>query len=50
MKRKITDWFLKLLETYGSKISSWAWDKRWAKRDQHEWIKGYDEWKKKKEN
>ena len=42
---KIKDWFLNLLEVYGSKISCWAWDKRWAKRDSNEWIKGYKKWK-----
>ena len=45
---KIKGWFLSLLEVYGSKISCWAWDKRWGKRDHHEWIKGYREWKKSK--
>ena len=32
------DFILNLLEKYGGKISSWAWDKRWAKRDPNEWI------------
>jgi len=29
---KIWDFILSLIETYGSKISCWAWDKRWDKR------------------
>ena len=40
------DFILHLLEKYGGKISCWAWNKRFAKRDSNEWIKGYREWKK----
>ena len=40
------DFILNLLEKYGGKISSWAWNKRWAKRDPNAWIKGYRKWKK----
>jgi len=29
---KLIDFILSLIETYGSKISCWAWDKRWDKR------------------
>jgi len=25
------DWILNILEIYGSKISNWAWHKRWNK-------------------
>jgi len=43
----IKDYILGLLETYGGKISCWAWNERWAKRDHHrEWIVGYNKWKK----
>jgi len=27
------DYILNLLETYGGKISCWAWNKRWSKRN-----------------
>ena len=40
------DYIYSLLEKYGGKISSWAWNKRWAKRDPNVWIKGYRKWKK----
>ena len=39
------DFILHLLEKYGGKISCWAWNKRFAKRDSNEWIKGYRKWK-----
>ena len=42
------DYIYSLLEKYGGKISCWAWTQRWGKRDHHEWIKGYREWKKNK--
>jgi len=29
----ISDKFLGFLETYGGKISGWAWDKRWKDKD-----------------
>ena len=41
----MVDWILGLIEKYGSKVSSWAWNKRWGKRDPNEWIKGYKKWK-----
>jgi len=44
------DYILSILEKYGSAISCWAWNKRWAKRDRSEWIKGYNKWKKDKNN
>ena len=34
----ISDKFLGFLETYGGKISCWAWDKRWDKRTYAPWI------------
>jgi hypothetical protein len=40
------DWILGLIEKYGSKVSSWACNKRWGKRDPKEWIIGYNKWKK----
>ena len=27
--RKILDYFYSLLETYGGKVSTWSWNKRW---------------------
>ena len=43
------DFILHLLEKYGGKISSWAWDKRWAKRDPNRWSKrNYVPWISKK--
>ena len=44
---KIKDWFLGIIETYSSRLNSWAWDKRWGKRTHHDWIKGYNKWKNK---
>ena len=32
------DFILHLLEKYGGKISSWAWNKRWSKRNYVPWI------------
>ena len=29
----IKDYILGILETYGGKISCWAWNKRWSKRN-----------------
>ena len=34
----ISDKFLGFLETYGGKISCWAWNKRWNKREYVPWI------------
>ena len=44
MKDNILAW----IERVSGQIHSWAWDKRWKKRDPQAWIKGYREWKKKK--
>ena len=34
----ISDKFLGFLETYGGKMSCWAWNKRWSKRNYVPWI------------
>jgi len=39
------DYIYSLLERYGGRISCWAWNKRFARRDPNEWIKGYKKWK-----
>ena len=39
------DWILGLIEKYGSKVSSWALNKRISQTDPNEWIKGYKKWK-----
>ena len=31
----IRDFILNILETYGGKISNWAWHKRWNKKNRH---------------
>ena len=43
MKDKILAW----IERTAGRIQTWAWDQRWKHRDPNEWIKGYNEWKKK---
>ena len=43
MKDKILSW----IERTACCVQNWAWDKRFKYRDPKEWIKGYDEWKKK---
>ena len=56
----ISDKFLGFLETYGGKISCWAWNKRWKDKDHlrnigtrtgyetnESWIDGYRKWKSK---
>jgi len=43
MKDKMLAW----VERTASRVQNWAWDKRFKYRDQNEWIKGYNEWKKK---
>jgi hypothetical protein len=56
--KKILDYFYSLLETYGGKISCWAWNKRWKDKDHlrnigtrtgcetnESWIDGYRKWK-----
>ena len=30
---RVKDWFLNICEVYGSRISCWAWHKRWNKRN-----------------
>ena len=49
---KILDYFYSLLETYGGKINSFAWNKRWKNREvgtgydvNESWIDGYHKWK-----
>ena len=49
---KILDYFYSLLETYGGKIHSWSWNKRWMNRQvgtgyktNESWIDGYHKWK-----
>jgi hypothetical protein len=34
----ISNKFLGFLETYGGKMSCWAWNKRWNKRTYVPWI------------
>jgi len=36
---KLKHCFYAVCETYGGKISCWAWNKRWSKRDRHKWKK-----------
>ena len=43
MKDKILAW----IERTAGRIQTWAGDQRWKHRDPNEWIKGYNEWKKK---
>ena len=47
LMEKIKDFLLSLIETYSSKLSCWAWDKRWKYRNTShaDWIKGYNKWK-----
>ena len=37
---KVKDWFLNICEVYGSKISNWAWHKRWNKRNRRRYKHG----------
>ena len=46
--RNFKDHVLRLIEVKAGQIHSWAWDKRWNKRDPKEWVKGYKEWKKRR--
>ena len=46
LQRDIKDSLLNWIEKTSGRIYNWAWDKRWNKRNQKEWIKGYKEWKK----
>ena len=34
----LRDKFLGFIESMGSKLNSWAWDKRWKNRDHHRYI------------
>ena len=36
----IKDYFYSICETYGSKISNWAWHKRWNKRNKKRYKHG----------
>jgi len=37
---RIKDWFLNLCEVYGSRVSNWAWHKRWNKRNRRRYKHG----------
>jgi len=37
---KVKDWFLNICEVYGSRISNWAWHKRWNKRNRKRYKHG----------
>ena len=37
---RVKDWFLNICETYGSRISNWAWHKRWNKRNRKRYKHG----------
>jgi hypothetical protein len=37
---RVKDWFYSICETYGGKISSWAWHKRWNKRNRKRYKHG----------
>jgi hypothetical protein len=37
---RVKDWFLNICEVYGSKISNWAWHKRWNKRNRKKYKHG----------
>ena len=36
----VKDWFLNICEVYGSKISNWAWHKRWNKKNRRRYKHG----------
>ena len=36
--KDIADMFLSIIETYGAKISNWAWHKRWSERPYARYI------------
>ena len=44
--RNLKDRCLHWIEKTSGQIHNWAWDQRWNKRNQKQWIKGYKEWKK----
>jgi len=37
---RVKDWFLNICEVYGSKVSNWAWHKRWNKRNRNRYKHG----------
>ena len=37
---RVKDWFLNICEVYGSRISNWAWHKRWNKRNRKRYKHG----------
>ena len=37
---RVKDWFLNICETYGSKVSNWAWHKRWNKKNRRRYKHG----------
>ena len=37
---RVKDWFLNICEPYGSRISCWAWHKRWNKRKRRRYKHG----------
>ena len=37
---RVKDWFLNICEVYGSKVSNWAWHKRWNKRNRRRYKHG----------
>ena len=37
---RVKDWFLNICEVYGSKVSNWAWQKRWNKRNRKRYKHG----------
>ena len=39
------DYILAWIERTASRLSNWAWNKRFKARDPNEWIKGYQKWK-----
>ena len=37
---KVKDWFYSICETYGGKISNWAWHKRWNRKNRRKYKYG----------
>jgi hypothetical protein len=37
---RVKDWFLNICEVYGSRISNWAWHKRWNRRNRKRYKHG----------
>ena len=37
---RVKDWLLNICEVYGSRISCWAWHKRWNKRNRRRYKHG----------